>query len=65
MPTDRERALMQLAQAETRADNADAREHIRAAREAIRAMTPTGLQECPVCGRVGVPNQIAVHDCDG
>ncbi|WP_251342409.1 hypothetical protein [Haloplanus halophilus] len=56
---------MQLAQAETRADNADAREHIRAAREAIRAMTPTGLQECPVCGRVGVPNQIAVHDCDG
>lgn len=65
MPTDRETALMHLAQAETRADNAEAREHIRAAREAVRAMGPTGLIECPVCERVGVPNQIAVHDCDG
>ena len=65
MPTDRERALMHLAQAETRAVDADTREHIRAAREAIRAMGPTGLQECPVCERVGLPNQIAVHDCDG
>lgn len=33
MTTDRDRALMQLAQAETRATDDDAREHIRAARE--------------------------------
>jgi|GEM_PF-4648125 len=65
MTTDRDRALMHLAQAETRATAPEAREHIRAAREAVRAMGPTGLQECPACGRVGVPNQIAVHDCDG
>jgi len=63
--TRRDRALMQLAQAETRAENPEVREHIRAAREAIRAVAPTGLQECPACGRVGVPEQIAVHDCDG
>lgn len=63
MTTDRERALMQLAQAETRATDADAIAHIRAAREAIEAAGPTGLQECPACGRVGLPNQIAVHDC--
>jgi hypothetical protein len=63
MPTDRETALMHLAQAATRAEDPDAREHIRAAREAIRAIAPTGLIECPCCGRVGLPNQIAVHDC--
>lgn len=63
--TKRERALMHLAQAETRADDADAREHIRAAREAVRGMSLTGLQECPACQRVGLPEQIAVHDCSG
>lgn len=62
--TDRDEALMHLAQAQTRATDPDARAHIRAAREAVRALAPTGLQECPNCGRVGVPNQIAVHDCD-
>jgi len=63
MTTDRDRALMQLAQAETRATDDGVREHIRAAREAIDAMGPTPLQECPACGRVGLPEQIAVHDC--
>jgi hypothetical protein len=62
--TDRDRALMHLAQAATRATDPDTRQHIQQALEAVRAMAPTGLQECPVCGRVGVPNQIAVHDCD-
>jgi hypothetical protein len=66
MPTtDRERALMHLAQAATRADDPDARQHIQAARDAIEAMGPTGFQACPACGRVGLPNQIAVHDCPG
>jgi uncharacterized OB-fold protein len=62
--TDRERALMHLAQAATRAADPDTRQHIQQALEAVRAMGPTDLQECPACGRVGVPNQIAVHDCD-
>jgi uncharacterized OB-fold protein len=62
--TDRERALMHLAQAATRADDPDTRQHIQQALDAVRALGPTGLQECPACGRVGVPNQIAVHDCD-
>jgi hypothetical protein len=62
--TDRETALMHLAQAATRAEDPDTRQHIQQALEAVRAMSPTGLIECPNCHRVGVPEQIAVHNCD-
>ena len=55
-----EQARMALAQAETRAENPDAvRAHCRAA----RAHLDDALVECPVCGRVGLPERIVAHDC--
>lgn len=64
MTTDRERALMHLAQAATRTDDPDAILHIEGALEAVRAMPPTPLEQCPVCERVGLPERIAEHDCN-
>lgn len=29
----------------------------------LDACAPHGLAECPDCGRVGLPEQLAVHDC--
>jgi hypothetical protein len=50
--TPRERALQQLAMAETRAQNAEAIDAIRAARRAVEAVGPTPLAECEHCGAV-------------
>ena len=61
--TAREWVLTQLAQAETRAGNPEVREHIVAAREVIQN-TPTPLVECPQCGRQGLPERIAAHECE-
>lgn len=61
--TARERALMHLAQAATRANDPDARQHIQQALTAVQDLPPSELLECPNCGRVGLPEQIAVHDC--
>lgn len=64
MAAKRERALMHLAQAATRADDPDTRQHIQQALEAVRELPAAPpRQECPNCGRVGLPEQIAVHDC--
>lgn len=63
MTTPRDRALMQLAQAESRADSAATREHIRAAREAVEEIGPTPLAECPVCEQVASKPVIERHDC--
>jgi hypothetical protein len=64
--TARERARMQLAQAETRATDPTAREHIRAARRLLDEIGPTALAECPACGQVGPRPRMrrsARHDC--
>jgi hypothetical protein len=64
--TPRERVAMQLAQAETRTDDSDAREHIRAARRALDEIGPTPLAECPACGQVGPRPRMRRperHDC--
>jgi hypothetical protein len=61
--TARERLRMHLAHAYTRADDDDAREHIRAAMEACDELSPTPLAECPVCGVVGLPERIIAQDC--
>jgi len=64
--TNRERALMHLAQAATRTNDPAARQHIEAALAAMRdqPVEPDQLT-CPNCERTGLPEQIAVHDCDG
>ena len=55
-----EQARMALAQAETRAEDPDA---VRAHCQAARAQLDDALVECPVCGRVGLPERIVAHDC--
>jgi len=62
--TSRQRLRMHLAQALTRADSLDVREHIQAALCEWEGLPPTPLVECPVCGRVGLPEHIVCHDCD-
>jgi hypothetical protein len=56
-----ERVRMHLAQAATRAENADARAHIQAALAELD--DSASLVECPTCNRVGLVERIAAHDC--
>ena len=56
-------ALMHLAQAATRAENADAQAHIEAALGEIEELPWPEQIECPNCGRKGLVGQIAVHEC--
>ncbi|RLM32875.1 hypothetical protein DVK01_19495 [Haloarcula sp. Atlit-120R] len=66
-PTDgttaRERLEMHLAQALTRAESTNVRHHLEAALEECRKLPPTPLIECPLCGRVGLPERICEHRC--
>ena len=61
--TARDRLEMHLAQALTRAESTIVRRHIEAALEECRALPPTPLVECPLCGRVGLPERIRNHHC--
>ncbi|UWG49290.1 Uncharacterized protein AArcCO_4115 (plasmid) [Halalkaliarchaeum sp. AArc-CO] len=60
-----EELQMHLAQAATRVENPDARTHVEAALDAAVALPLTPLVECPVCGRVGLPERIETHPCTG
>lgn len=53
----------QLAQVYTRALEPAAQEHIHAALLELDVEVPTGLAECPSCGRVGLPGRVRDHDC--
>jgi hypothetical protein len=61
--TARERLRMQLAQALTRSESPAVRSHLRAALREWEDLPPTPLVECPVCGRVGLPERLRVHEC--
>ncbi|OYR53677.1 hypothetical protein DJ70_15780 [Halorubrum halodurans] len=63
--TTREALEMHLAQALTRCESAVVRAHLEAALRKCRDLPPTPLVECPVCGRVGLPERIQAHDCPG
>ncbi|MCW8173690.1 hypothetical protein FYC77_12170 [Natrialba swarupiae] len=54
---------MHLVQAITRCESEVVRNHLQAALQHCRALPPTPLVECPVCGRVGLPERIHMHDC--
>jgi hypothetical protein len=60
---DHDELRMQLSQAYTRAVAPEAREHLRAALELVDPDIPTALEQCPVCGTVGLPDRIEAHDC--
>ena len=61
--TARDRLEMHLAQALTRTESTVVRRHIEVALQECRALPPTPLVECPLCGRVGLPERIRNHDC--
>ena len=61
--TTREELEMQLVQALTRCESTVVRAHLEAALKQCRALPPTPLVECPVCGRTGLPERIQMHDC--
>jgi len=63
--TSREALEMHLVQALTRCESAAVRDHLQAALRYCRELPPTPLVECPVCGRVGLPERIQAHDCSG
>jgi hypothetical protein len=63
--TTREALEMHLVQALTRCESAAVRDHLQAALRYCRELPPTPLVECPVCGRLGLPERIQAHDCSG
>ena len=63
MMTIKERLRMHLVQALTRCENTDARAHLQAALQYCDALTPTSVMECPVCGKLGLPERIQNHQC--
>ncbi|SFL45777.1 hypothetical protein SAMN04487950_3845 [Halogranum rubrum] len=54
---------MHLSQALSRTDDAEVQAYLHAALESAEALPPTPLVECPVCGKVGLPERIEMHDC--
>lgn len=61
--TAREALEMHLVQALTRCESATVRDHLEAALRHCRDLPPTPLVECPLCGSVGLPERIRIHDC--
>jgi hypothetical protein len=49
---------MYLVQGLTRTEPSNVRQHLEAAIEECRNSSPTPLIECPLCGRVGLPERI-------
>jgi ribosomal protein L32 len=61
--TSRERLRMHLVQALTRTESDEVEHHLRAALDEWKGQPPTPLQECPICGNVGLPERIQQHRC--
>ncbi|TQQ78522.1 hypothetical protein EGH24_14320 [Halonotius terrestris] len=61
--TSRERLRMYLVQALTRTESDDVQWHLKAALREWENLPPTPLQECPICGKVGLPERIQQHKC--
>ena len=60
---DVETARMHVCQALTRAVEPDALAHCHAALRALDPELGAPLLECPVCGRIGLPERITEHEC--
>ena len=63
MSTPIEELRSQLSQAAEGAVDDDMSEHIEAALELVDELSGPELLECPVCGRMGLPERIVNHDC--
>ena len=63
MSTPTEELRNQLTEAAEGAVDDDTREHIEAAIILVDELSGPELLECPVCGRMGLPERIVNHDC--
>lgn len=61
--TNRERLHWHLTSALAKAESAEMKAHLRGALAAYRKGPPTPLVECPLCGKVGLPERIQAHEC--
>ncbi len=63
MSTPVEELRNQLTEAAEGAVDEDTRDHIEAVIVMVDELSGPELQECPVCGRMGLPERIVNHDC--
>jgi len=61
--TNRERLHWHLTSALASAESAETKAHLRGALAEYRDLPPTPLVECPLCGKVGLPERIQAHEC--
>lgn len=61
--TARERLRIHLREARRTTDSPIVDAQLTAALDAWNDLPPTPLQECPVCGKVGLPERIKQHRC--
>jgi hypothetical protein len=62
--TVRERLHIHLREARRTTDSPIVEAQLTAARDAWKDLPPTPLRECPVCGKVGLPERIQQHSCE-
>ena len=61
--TARERLRIHLREARRTTDSPIVEAQLEAALDAWTDLPPTPLRECPVCGKVGLPERIYEHEC--
>lgn len=61
--TTRERLRIHLTEALIAAESPTVEAQLQAALDALGDLPPTPLRECPVCGKVGLPERIQQHTC--
>ncbi|GAB7092828.1 hypothetical protein JCM18237_30990 [Halorubrum luteum] len=61
--TKKERLRWHLTSALASAESPETKAHLRGALVEYRKLPPTPLVECPICGKVGLPERIQAHEC--
>ena len=64
MSTPLQELRSQLSQAAEGAVDDETKGHIEAAIGLVEELSGPELLECPVCGRIGLPERIVNHDCE-
>ncbi|NLV08054.1 hypothetical protein GOC83_18160 [Haloarcula rubripromontorii] len=62
--TARERLRIHIREARRTSGSPIVEAQLEAALDAWNDLPPTPLQECPVCGKVGLPERILQHQCN-
>lgn len=61
--TRKERIQWYITRALENAESTDTKAHLRQALAECQDLPPTPLIECPLCGKVGLPERISAHEC--